>query len=1564
MVYGSSTSGKTAMNKGITSTVLFLLFLVTLESHGAIFSLTHTVQNVSCYGGSDGSITVYVHPFSPADYKPPYTYSWFEDLGIPLTTEISDDTTSTVSNLKAGSSYLVLVKDANGTQQALLNIQVLEPPEIQLSASIIDITCFGDTDGAIDITVTGGTSPYTYSWLDGTGSGSNPGSEDQTGLAAGSYYLTVFDFKNCILQDTLTVGGPSSGVTAGISDITHVACFGESTGSVTVAGSGGTSPYEYSLDGGAYQSSGTFNNLAAAAYTVTVKDKNGCTDDVIVNITQPAAALSGSITSQTNVLCFGDPTGSVTVAGSDGTPPYQYSLDGGAYQSSGTFNNLVAAAYTVTVKDNNDCTFNVPVTITQPASGVSGSITSLTDVACFGESTGSVTIAGSGGTPSYEYSLDGGTYQSSGTFPDLPATDYTVTVRDNNGCTFDVPVTISQPPSALSGAITTQTDVTCFGEATGSVTIAGSGGTPPYQYSLDGGAYQGSGLFINLAASNYTITVRDNNLCTYDVPVTISQPASAVSGSVVSQTIACFGESTASITVTGSGGTPPYEYSLDGGAYQSSGLFNGLSAGNYTVTVRDFNLCTFNLPVTITEAATALSGSITSQTNVDCFGEATGSVTVTGSGGTSPYEYSLDGGAYQSSGTYNGLLAGNYTVTIQDANLCTFDVPVTITEPGSALSGTITAQTDVLCFGEATGSVTITGSGGTFPYEYSLDGGAYQGSGTFGVLSAGNYTVTVRDANFCTFDLPVTITQPPTGVSGSITDQTNVLCFGEATGSVTVAGSGGVPGYEYSLDGGAYQSPGIFSGLSAGNHTVTVRDANLCTFNVPVTITQPASAVSAGISNQTNVACFGEATGSVTVAGSGGTPPYEYSLDGGAYQSSGTFNNLAEGTYTVTVRDFNLCTFNLPVTITEPATPVSGSITSQTDVACYGESTGSVTVAGSGGTPIYQYSLDGGAYQLSGMFNGLAAGNYTVTVQDANLCTFPVPVTITEPVAALSASITDQTDVSCNGEATGSVTVAASGGTPSYQYSLDGGAYQPSGIFTGIVAGNHTVTVRDFNLCSFAVPVTITEPTAIGIEPEASTDISCNGANDGTITVTATGGTPGYVYTLKKSGITEDSNITGSFTDLTPGDYTVEITDTNGCGPFISNIITISEPTVITINSEVPTDITCNGANDGKIDILASGGTPPYTYSINGGSSFADNGGNFTGLSANNYTVVVKDSRECTINGSTLTINEPTALNLVADTTKATCNFGTPDGSLRLSASGGTPAYTYSIDNGVNYQADSSFTGLYAGIYDVVIKDNNDCLLSEQVTLEGRITVNAYAGEDTSICPGTDYTLTASGGDSYLWSSTEVIPDPTSGTITVSPEAATSYILTATIELCQDSDTVTLSLYPVLGLDAGDDTIVQAGGSVVLTATEGFASYSWEPIAYMSNPVGSSITVTPPENIVVYVTGTTDDGCLETDSLQVRFAQKLIIPSGFTPNNDGVNDTWEITNSYLYPDMIVEIYTRWGAKIFHARGYNADNYWDGTHNGKDLPMGTYYFIIQLNDPYKSKPISGPVTIIR
>src|SRR5205823_6381414 len=342
--------------------------------------------------------------------------------------------------------------------------------------------------------------------------------------------------------------------------------------------------------------------------------------------------------------------------------------------------------------------------------------------------------------------------------------------------------------------------------------------------------------------------------------------------------------------------------------------------------------------------------SISSQTNVGCFGSSTGSVTVAGSGGTSPYTYAIDGTTFGASDTFSSLGAGSYTITVKDANGCTTTQPVTITQPAAALGSSISSQTNVGCFGSSTGSVTVAGSGGTSPYTYAIDGTTFGASGTFSSLAAGSYTVTVKDAHGCTTTQAVTITQPASAVSASISSQTNVACFGGSTGSVTVAGSGGTSPYTFSKDGVNFGASGTFGSLAAGSYTVTVKDANGCTTTQPVTITQPASALGSSISSQTNVACFGGATGSVTVAGSGGTSPYTYAIDGTTFGASGTFSSLGAGSYTITVKDANGCTTTQGVTITQPAAAFSSSISSQTNVACFGNPTGSVTVTGSGGT--------------------------------------------------------------------------------------------------------------------------------------------------------------------------------------------------------------------------------------------------------------------------------------------------------------------------------------------------------------------------------------------------------------------------------------------------------------------------------------------------------------------------------------------------------------------------------------------------------------------------------------
>jgi gliding motility-associated-like protein len=447
--------------------------------------------------------------------------------------------------------------------------------------------------------------------------------------------------------------------------------------------------------------------------------------------------------------------------------------------------------------------------------------------------------------------------------------------------------------------------------------------------------------------------------------------------------ILCNGLATGAIDITLTGGTTPYTYTWTGaGTVPDAGDQTGLRAGVYGVTVTDANSCKVSIAsITVSEPA-LLTGTIVSQTNASIFGNNDGSVTVSGSGGVPAYLYKIGSEAYQSSGVFGSLKAGNYTITVQDNNLCTSLIDVNITQPDVSLIAAIVSKNEAQCFGTATGSVTIAGSGGVIPYKYKLGTGNYQLSGTFSGLAAGSYVITVMDAVFSATDVTVDISQPDNAVSVALVSQVNVLCFGSSTGSITVEGAGGMPPYKYRTGGGEYQVSSTFSKLSAGVYTVTIQDSNLCTSTIDLTVTQPAAKLAGSITSQANAACFGSSNGTVTVAGSGGASPYSYSVNGGALQADGTFTGLAASVYTVTVTDASLCTANISVTIGQPdAISVSHTEESAT---CPGDKDGSITLSVTGGTVPYNAIWSDG---LTGLTRtGIGEGTYSAVVTDKNGC--------------------------------------------------------------------------------------------------------------------------------------------------------------------------------------------------------------------------------------------------------------------------------------------------------------------------------------------------------------------------------------------------------------------------------------------------------------------------------------------------------------------------------------------------------------------------------------------------
>ncbi len=565
----------------------------------------------------------------------------------------------------------------------------------------------------------------------------------------------------------------------------------------------------------------------------------------------------------------------------------------------------------------------------------------------------------------------------------------------------------------------------------------------------------------------------------------------------VSANLTCYQNASGSIDVTASSATNA-SLSYDWGAGITTEDRNNLSAGTYSVTVMDALACSTYVSVTITEPS-LLAATIASQNNVSCNGGSNATATISANGGTSPYAYSWtpSGG---NTATASGLTAGTYTCTITDTNSCVTTQIVTITEP-LVLAASIASQTNVSCNGTAAGSATITANGGTGTYTYSWlpSGGT---SSTASSLTVGTYTCTITDANLCSATQVVTITEPSV-LSSSIVSQTNLTCNGASTGSASITANGGTIPYTYSWspNGGTAATA---SGLVAGTYTCTITDASLCTTTQTVTLTEPA-AITTTISSQTDVACNGASNGSasVTAIGGGGSYTYSWSPVGGTSSSA---NGLMAGTYTCTITDANACTQTQLVSIVEPSAMVS-SISSQTNVACNGASTGSATIAVTGGTGSYTYSWSP-VVGSNNTINGLAAGVYTCTITDANLCATTQLVTISQN-SVLSVS---QTINICAGQ---SLTVGTN-------------TYTATGTYVDVLLSSG------------------------GCDSTVTTNLIVNQSIDSTVSVI------GNIATANQTGATyqwldcsnSSSSIIGAnsqqYTATATGDYAVQIT-LNGC---------------------------------------------------------------------------------------------------------------------------------------------------------------------------------------------------------------------------------------------------------------------------------------------------------------------------------------------------------------------------------------------------------------------------------
>ena len=1187
--------------------------------------------------------------------------------------------------------------------------------ECSLSASLssTNITCNGNSDGSINISgPSGGSGSYQYS-IDNGNSWQDSGNFN--GLNPGTYQVLIADKADSTCQTSLNsnlvISEPDL-LTLINSTTTPVSCNGGTDGKVTVGNaSGGNSGYTYSINGGNFSTATTFSNLSAGDYVITVKDSKNCEASETVTISQPdVLTLTNSTT--TPVSCNGGSDGTVTVGSiAGGNSGYTYSINGGAFSTATTFSNLSAGDHVITVKDSKGCEASETVTISQP-NVLTLTNSTTTSVSCNGGTDGNVTVGTvTGGNSGYTYSINGGSFSTATTFSNFSAGDHVITVKDSKGCEASETLTIYQP-DVLTLTNSTTTPVSCNGGSDGTVTIGTvTGGNSGYTYSINGGSFSTATTFSNLSAGDHVITARDSKGCEASETVTVYEPDVLTLTNSTTTPVSCNGGTDGTVTVgTASGGNSGYTYSIDGGSFSTTTTFNNLSAGDHVITVKDSKGCEASETVTISQPdVLTLTNSTT--TPVSCNGGSDGTVTVGSiAGGNSGYTYSINSGSFSTTTTFNNLSAGDHVITVKDSKGCEVSETVTISQP-EVLTLTNSTTTPVSCNGGSDGMATVgTASGGNSGYTYSINGNSFSTATIFNNLSAGDHVITVKDSKGCEASETVTISQPNLLTLTNSTT-TPVSCNGGSDGTVTVGTvTGGNSGYTYSINGGGFSTATTFNNLSAGDHIIIVKDSKGCEASETVTISQPDVLTLSG-STSTPVSCNGGNDGKVTVGTvAGGNSGYTYSINGGSFSTATTFNNLSAGDHVITVKDSKDCTASETVTISQPDVLTLTNSTTM-PVSCNGGNDGKVTVGTvAGGNSGYTYSINGGSFSTATTFSNLSAGDHVITVKDSKGCEASETVTISQPdVLTLTGSTT--TPVSCNGGNDGTVTVGtASGGNSGYTYSINGGGFSTATTFNNLSAGDHVITVKDSKGCEASETVTISQPDVLTLTGSTTTPVSCNGGNDGKVTVgTVVGGNSGYTYSINGGSFSTAT----TFNNLSAGDHVITVKDSKGCE--VSETVTISQPDVLTLTNSTSTPVSCNGGNDGKVIVgTVAGGNSGYTYSINGGSFSAAT--TFSNLSAGDHVITVRDSKGCEAS-ETVTISQPDVLTLTnSTTTPVSCNGGN-DGSASVgTVTGGNSGYTYSI-NGGSFSTATTFSNLSAGDHNITVRDSKGCEASETVTI-------------------------------------------------------------------------------------------------------------------------------------------------------------------------------------------------------------------------------------------------------
>lgn len=1358
----------------------------------------------------------------------------------------------------------------------------------------------GQNDGSITVTVpTGvGTLPISYS-VDG---GAPQAGNIFNGLAAGPHNVHVQDALNACTSD-LPVLITSTGTLNVTVTPTNTTCNGAKDGVITVTPPVATAPVTYSLDGGPPVTTNVFTNVLPGNHTIDVRDAGGC-QKLGIPVVIAAGPYLTFTASATPTSCPGANNGTITITNVSSPGPHSYSINGSVYQSSNTFTGLPAApgGHFVLVKDNVlGCTSVLTaIPVPQGAGGLTGNVIA-TPTSCAGVNNGSIVVTPTTGSGPYEFSINGGTnWQASGTFNGLAAGTYNnIRIREGGICTSNALSATITSGTGLT-AVATPTATSCAGVNNGSISVT-STGTAPFTFVLDGTVVQTSPsatiVFNNLAAGAHNITVTDAAGCTTTTAATaIVTAGTGFTATFTASATSCAGAANGVLIITPQNpGTAPFTFVLSPGNITQSGAtttYTGLATGTYSVLITDANGCQFTLNNMTITAGAGLAASATS-TSTTCAGVNNGTITVT-TNGTAPFTYVLDGTVTQTSGsnsfTFNNVSAGPHTIDITDAGGCINTSPVNATvTAGTGYSATFTANA-TSCAGANNGSLVITPElPGTAPFTFVLNPGNITQTGTtttFNGLAPTTYSVLITDASGCQFTLNNMIVTAGAGLTASATS-TSASCAGANNGTITVTTNGTAP-FTLVMDGTVTQTSPVttatFTNVGTGPHSITITDATGCITTTPVNVTVTAGAGFTATFTATATSCNGTSNGSLLITPENPLPgPFSYTfiLSPGNITHTGstaTFNNLAAGDYSVLITDPAGCQFTLNNMTVAAGAGLQATLT-PASTTCAGVNNGSIEVTPTSGTAPFTIVLDG-TTTLTGnpvaTFTGLAAGTHSVSITDANGCVTVTPLTTTVATGTGFNSDLIATGTSCAGASNGSIMITPQAPASSpYTFVLNPGGIMQTGAlnttFNALAAATYNVTVTDANGCQ-SVLNNITVIQGAGLQANVSSlPATCFGANNGSITVTPTNGGGPYTFVLNPGAVTKTGPVNTSFTNLIANSYTITVTDAAGC---ISSPLsqTVTQPAALNAAAPSIQPVKCNGGNDGVITAkVPTGGVPPYSYSLD---NIAYQSGTVFNVPQGIYTVYTRDANGCTLSFNNLNVTQPVVLTATAaPVNSATCSGG-PDGTIEVTAVGGTAPYQYS-SNSTDFQS-SNVLNVKAGTYTVTVKDANGCTFNAPpVTVVQTDNLTLTVTNPSAICEGTGVELQAtSNADSYSWTSTSANPNLSSTIVAnpvASPTQTTLYTVTATLGSCTRTANVTVNVLPAPVPDAGPGDEICYGQNYQLHASGG-VTYNWTPATYLNNTKISNPQVVKPDKTITYSVSVTDaNNCtsLITDDVTV-----------------------------------------------------------------------------------------------